>query len=401
MRAAAVRDPAARRRPGRARRRRRRPGCGSATGCAIGARTSRRRAPAARGGSARSRRAGSRPALRRGRAARRAAQLGRPARGRRAAGGRRGAHRGGARRAHAHLRGRSRRAARRRRRRASTSSPARRSARPRPARGRSPPACGRASSTATSRCGRAAARTCSCRPGGSATRARRSTCPCPGERGRWVFALPRTDGLVAIGLTDVAGRRRRSRTSRVPSAEEEAELLAHASAALEVYARPGGRRRPLRRAARRCWPASGRDRATSRRRHTVRRGPGPACSRVVGGKLTTYRAMAQDVVDRLTDAARAATAAAAARSAPPRRARAAGAAARLVRRGTAREAPAGGRARATAGHELRTRCAAQACPGAARELVRRAAPRARACSAGRPRGRRRPAAGRRCAARAP
>jgi len=28
--------------------------------------------------------------------------------------------------------------------------------------------------------------------------------PVPGERGRWVFALPRADGLVAIGLTDVA-----------------------------------------------------------------------------------------------------------------------------------------------------------------------------------------------------
>ena len=26
----------------------------------------------------------------------------------------------------------------------------------------------------------------------------------PGERGRWVFAIPRADGLVAIGLTDVA-----------------------------------------------------------------------------------------------------------------------------------------------------------------------------------------------------
>ena len=37
--------------------------------------------------------------------------------------------------------------------------------------------------------------------------------PVPGERGRWVFAVPRPDGLVAIGLTDVAGRRARS-TSR-------------------------------------------------------------------------------------------------------------------------------------------------------------------------------------------
>ena len=78
--------------------------------------------------------------------------------------------------------------------------------RARAARDRSPRACGAASWRPASRCGRAAARTCSCRPGGSATRAPRSTCRCRAS-GRWVFALPRADGLVAIGLTDVAGRR--------------------------------------------------------------------------------------------------------------------------------------------------------------------------------------------------
>ena len=38
----------------------------------------------------------------------------------------------------------------------------------------------------------------------------------PGERGRWVFAIPRGDGLVAIGLTDVPAPRARRSTSRVP-----------------------------------------------------------------------------------------------------------------------------------------------------------------------------------------
>ncbi len=72
--------------------------------------------------------------------------------------------------------------------------------------------------------------------------------PVPGERGRWVFALPRADGLVAIGLTDVAADGPVP-DEPAPSAEEEATLLEHASAALEVTLGPGGRRGPLRRPA--------------------------------------------------------------------------------------------------------------------------------------------------------
>ena len=61
--------------------------------------------------------------------------------------------------------------------------------------------------------------------------------PVPGERGRWVFALPRADGLVAIGLTDVPADGPVPDVP-CPSAEEEALLLRHASAALEVSLGP-------------------------------------------------------------------------------------------------------------------------------------------------------------------
>ncbi len=123
--------------------------------------------------------------------------------------------------------------------------------------------------------------------------------PVPGERGRWVFALPRADGLVAIGLTDVPADGPVPDVP-CPSAEEEAQLLAHASAALEVSLGPedvAGRYaglRPL---------LAGADESTAdlSRRHAVLEDPATGALALVGGKLTTYRQMAQDAVDRLTD----------------------------------------------------------------------------------------------------
>jgi glycerol-3-phosphate dehydrogenase len=122
--------------------------------------------------------------------------------------------------------------------------------------------------------------------------------PVPGERGRWVFALPRTDGLVAIGLTDVPAPGAPADEPR-PDPAEEAELLEHASAALaaplgaeDVAGRYAGLR-PL-------LAYDDRPTADLSRRHAVVRDPSGALV-VVGGKLTTYRRMAQDVVDRLTD----------------------------------------------------------------------------------------------------
>jgi len=122
--------------------------------------------------------------------------------------------------------------------------------------------------------------------------------PVPGERNRWILALPHPDGLVHLGLTDdpLPGP-----LPEVPVAEEAeiAFLLRVLSDELEV----GLSRsdvvgsfagvRPL------LAGASGRT-ADLSRRHAVLPGDDGSLT-VVGGKLTTYRRMAQDVVDRLTD----------------------------------------------------------------------------------------------------
>jgi len=123
--------------------------------------------------------------------------------------------------------------------------------------------------------------------------------PVPGERGRWVFALPRTDGLVAVGLTDVAADGPVP-DEPVPSAGEETTLLEHASAALEVTLGPedvAGRYAGLRPLLAGAQDAT----ADLSRRHAVLADPDTGALTVVGGKLTTYRAMAQDAVDRITD----------------------------------------------------------------------------------------------------
>ena len=123
--------------------------------------------------------------------------------------------------------------------------------------------------------------------------------PVPGERGRWVFALPRIDGLVAIGLTDVDAPGAIP-DEPAPSAEEEATLLEHASAALEVTLGPedvAGRYAGLRP----LLAGASATTADLSRRHAVVEDPDTGALTVVGGKLTTYRAMAQDAVDRITD----------------------------------------------------------------------------------------------------
>jgi glycerol-3-phosphate dehydrogenase len=116
----------------------------------------------------------------------------------------------------------------------------------------------------------------------------------PGESNRYVFALPQPDGLVYLGLTDdpVDGR---------PPDEPEASpadaefLLATFSPHL---------RRPITSAdvvgsfagLRPLLTGTGGRTADLSRRHAVRRGAHGAWS-VIGGKLTTYRLMAQDAVD--------------------------------------------------------------------------------------------------------
>jgi glycerol-3-phosphate dehydrogenase len=123
------------------------------------------------------------------------------------------------------------------------------------------------------------------------------TVPVRGQPNRYVFALPHADGIVHVGLTDdpLDGR-----LPDVPRAEEPeiAFLLDTLSAGLE---RPLSRDdvvgsfagvRPL------LASAEGRT-ADLSRRHAVVRGDDGVWT-VLGGKLTTYRRMAQDTVDRLS-----------------------------------------------------------------------------------------------------
>jgi glycerol-3-phosphate dehydrogenase len=163
----------------------------------------------------------------------------------------------------------------------------------------------------------------------------------PGGRGRWVFAIPRGDGLVAIGLTDVAAPGPPTDEPR-PDPAEEAELLEHASAALDtplslddVVGRYAGLR-PLA-----VGDEVGGAVATSdlSRRHAIVEDPSSGALAIVGGKLTTYRRMAQDVVDRLTERACRTDRLPLVGAAPPAALRSVAAPERLVRRyGT--EAPA-------------------------------------------------------------
>ncbi|MBK5305706.1 MAG: glycerol-3-phosphate dehydrogenase/oxidase [Frankiaceae bacterium] len=120
----------------------------------------------------------------------------------------------------------------------------------------------------------------------------------PGQSNRYVFALPHPDGIVHVGLTDdpVDGP-----LPDVPRATEgEIGFL------LDTLSR--GLERPLSRsdvvgsfAGLRPLLAGVEGRtADLSRRHAVVQGDDGLWT-VLGGKLTTYRRMAQDVVDKLTD----------------------------------------------------------------------------------------------------
>jgi glycerol-3-phosphate dehydrogenase len=120
----------------------------------------------------------------------------------------------------------------------------------------------------------------------------------PGESNRYVFALPHPDGIVHVGLTDdpLDGP-----LPDVPTATE-----AEIGFLLDTLS--GGLERPLTRsdvvgsfAGMRPLLAGveGRTADLSRRHAVVQETDG--LWTVLGGKLTTYRRMAQDTVDRLTD----------------------------------------------------------------------------------------------------
>jgi glycerol-3-phosphate dehydrogenase len=126
------------------------------------------------------------------------------------------------------------------------------------------------------------------------------TVPVPDHFGRFVFAVPRADGLVLVGLTDEPYEGEILDSPAV-TAEEERFLLQTISLALErplrstdVLGRYAGLR-PL------LDGGLGGSTATAdlARRHAVIEDPASGAVTVVGGKLTTYRQMAEEAVDRI------------------------------------------------------------------------------------------------------
>jgi glycerol-3-phosphate dehydrogenase len=124
------------------------------------------------------------------------------------------------------------------------------------------------------------------------------TVPVPGERHRWVFAIAQRSGVAYVGLTDEAAPGPIPDVPEPPAADV-AFLLDTLNATLatpltqdDVLGAYAGLR-PL---------IDGEETATAdlSRRHAVVQAPDGLIS-VLGGKLTTYRKMAQDAVDRVTD----------------------------------------------------------------------------------------------------
>lgn len=125
------------------------------------------------------------------------------------------------------------------------------------------------------------------------------TVPVADMRGRYCFLLPRPDGLVIAGITDVAEPGPIAAVPAVP-ADDVAWILRQVSSALAVPLSPQDAvgaftgLRPLVHRSTADAPTS-----DVSRQHLVAQGPNGVWT-VTGGKLTTYRRMAQDVVDHLT-----------------------------------------------------------------------------------------------------
>lgn len=124
------------------------------------------------------------------------------------------------------------------------------------------------------------------------------TVPVPGEFGRFVFAIPQSDGLTFVGLTDVATH---DLSVDPPQADPEEiewlrerinDALGTPIGADDVVGTYSGLR-PL------IADASTEQTADISRRHLVQVQPNGVIA-VTGGKLTTYRRMAQDAVDLIS-----------------------------------------------------------------------------------------------------
>ena len=121
--------------------------------------------------------------------------------------------------------------------------------------------------------------------------------PVLGESARWVGATPSGDGRVIVGVTDDAFNGPLEDEPAVDDGEEEF-LLGTLSRALQrpltsadVLGRYAGFR-PL-------LDTGGGSTADLSRSHSILESPDGTLVTVVGGKLTTYRRMAQDTVDRV------------------------------------------------------------------------------------------------------
>ena len=118
--------------------------------------------------------------------------------------------------------------------------------------------------------------------------------PVPGHRARFVFAVPQPDGLVIVGLTDEPAPGVDGLAPAVPDVDARFLLdtinaaLARPLEAGDIVGRYAGLR-PL-------VENGGGTSADVSRRHLLVDEPGRAVT-ITGGKLTTYRQMAEDAVD--------------------------------------------------------------------------------------------------------
>ncbi|NGN83823.1 glycerol-3-phosphate dehydrogenase/oxidase [Arthrobacter silviterrae] len=124
------------------------------------------------------------------------------------------------------------------------------------------------------------------------------TVPVPGHFGRYVFVLPQPGGLVYIGITDEEDRGADGHHPAVPE-RDVGFLLDIVNTTLAVPLSRGdvvGSFAGLRPLAEGAHGHGDGGTADISRRHLVLNVPGAPIT-VVGGKLTTYRRMAQDAVD--------------------------------------------------------------------------------------------------------
>jgi glycerol-3-phosphate dehydrogenase len=121
--------------------------------------------------------------------------------------------------------------------------------------------------------------------------------PVPGESARWVGATPTGDGRLIVGVTDDEYRGAISDEPEVTPGEEAflldtlSSVLQTPLASADVIGRYAGFR-PL-------LDTGAGSTADISRRHAIIESTDGAMLTLVGGKLTTYRRMAQDAVDRI------------------------------------------------------------------------------------------------------